>query len=275
MGAEQADAPDATAPLSLVAVHLERGGRRILADVTWRVAPGERWLVLGANGSGKTSLVRVASLYEHPTAGTVEVLGERLGRTDVRALRRRIGLVSPALAAQLRPTLLAREIVVTAHHAALEPWWHHYDDELWARADRCLDDLGVGHLAHRSLGTVSSGEFQRVLLARGLMNDPGLVLLDEPSARLDLGGREQLVQALDELADRLGPVPMVLVSHHLEETPSAVTHVLALRAGRVLAAGPLDDVLDDALLSECYGLPLRLERHDDGRLSARTVRATR
>ncbi|HRE01286.1 MAG TPA: ATP-binding cassette domain-containing protein, partial [Ilumatobacteraceae bacterium] len=180
--------PDQEAVLALDHVSFVRDGRAILDDVTWHVHADERWLVLGANGSGKTSLVRIASMYEHPSSGTVRVLGETLGRTDVRVLRRRVGLMSAALAAQLRPALSAIEIVVTARYAALEPWWHRYTADDMAEAQACLDRMGVGHFAERSLGTLSSGEQQRVLLARSLMNDPGVILLDEPSARLDLGG---------------------------------------------------------------------------------------
>ena len=189
----------------MLALHLDRivmrrGATTILDDVSLSVGSGERWIVLGANGSGKTTLLRVAAMYEHPTAGHVEVLGERLGRTDVRELRRRIGYASAALADQLRPALRALDAVRTARFAALEPWWHTYTPDDDDRASACLDRMGVGAFAERELGTLSSGERQRVLLARTLMNDPAIVLLDEPSARLDLGGREQLVVALDELA---------------------------------------------------------------------------
>ncbi|MCU1365729.1 MAG: Iron transporter ATP-binding protein [Ilumatobacteraceae bacterium] len=257
-----------TPTLELDHVSFIRDDRRILDDVTWSVRPDERWLILGANGSGKTTMVRIASMYEHPSKGTVRVLGETLGSTDVRILRRRIGVMSAAIGAQLRPALTAREVVVTAKFAALEPWWHTYTDEDNARADACLERMGVGHYAHRSLGTLSSGEQQRVLLARALMNEPGIVVLDEPSARLDLGGREQLVQALAELtADPASP-PLVLVTHHVDEVPPGMTHALLLREGEVLIAGALDDVLTAESLSECFAMSLVLERRGDGRLTA-------
>jgi iron complex transport system ATP-binding protein len=256
-------------------VSFERDGRAILHEVDWRISPGERWLVLGANGSGKTTLLRIVSLYEHPTRGDVHVLGEMLGRVDVRRLRRRIAIASPALADRLRPQLTATEVVMTAHFAALEPWWHTYGPELVDRAISLLDRLHVGHFADRPVSTLSSGELQRVLLARALMNDPGILLLDEPTARLDLGGREELVASLDDLARTMPEVPMVLVSHHLEETPPSTTHVLALRRGEVLASGPIDTTLDDALVSACFGLDLRIERSDDGRLSARSTNRRR
>jgi iron complex transport system ATP-binding protein len=249
-------------------VSFVRDGRTILAEFDWTIRDSERWLVLGANGSGKTTLVRIASLYEHPSSGSVEVLGERLGRTDVRQLRRRIGLASAALALQFRPELRALDIVMTARHAALEPWWHEYTDDDEAQARACLDRMGVSSYAERSLGTLSSGEQQRVFLARSLMNEPGLVILDEPSARLDLAGREQLVGALTELVDDPAAPPLVLVTHHVDEVPIGMTHALLLRDGHVVAKGPLAKALTAGTLSECFGLDLALERRPDGRLSA-------
>ena len=259
-----------TAPevLRLVNVSFVRDGRVILAPLTWKVLPDQRWVVLGANGSGKTTLLKIASMYEHPSSGDVHVLGEQLGRTDVRVLRRRIGYMSPSLAVQLRPELRCLDIVMTAKYAALEPWWHRYDEADEARALACLERMGVAWLAERPLVTTSSGEQQRVLLARTLMNDPAVLLLDEPSARLDLGGREQLVQALAELTTDPAAPPLILVTHHLDEVPPGMTHVLMLREGQVVATGPIDRVLNSARLSECFGMPLTLERRDDGRFSA-------
>lgn len=245
-----------------------RDDRVILAPITWKVRRDERWLVLGANGSGKTTLLRIASMYEHPSTGTVEVLSERLGRTDVRELRRKVGYLSAALAASIRLELRALDVVMTAKYAALEPWWHRYTADDEARAVACLDRMGVGWAAHRSLGRLSSGEQQRVLLARTLMNEPGVVLLDEPSARLDLGGREQLVQALSELTTDPDAPPLILVTHHLDEVPPGMTHVLMLRDGHVVARGPIDRTLTSASVSTCFDMPLRLERRPDGRLSA-------
>jgi iron complex transport system ATP-binding protein len=252
--------------LNLDQIVMRRGTTTILDGVTFRVHAGERWLILGANGSGKTSLVRIAGLYEHPTSGTV--LGERLGRTDVRVLRRRIGFASAALADQLRPNLTALDVVRTARYAALEPWWHRYTAEDDERALACLERMGVGRFAAREIGTLSSGERQRVLLARTLMNDPAIILLDEPSARLDLGGREQLVEALDELgADPTAP-PTVVVTHHVDDIPPTSTHVLLLRRGSVLRMGPIEEVLDGPSLSATFGLDLEVERRPNGRFSA-------
>jgi iron complex transport system ATP-binding protein len=254
--------------LDLQDITVVRDARLILDAVSLRVESDQRWLVLGANGSGKTTLVRIAAMYDHPTRGVVSVMGETLGSTDVRELRRRIGYVSASFAAELRPALLARDVVMTARHAALEPWWHRYDDEDRRRAVECLDRMRVAALAERSFGSLSSGEQQRVLLARSLMNDPGVVLLDEPSARLDLGGREQLVGALAEIVDDPSAPALVLVTHHLDEVPAGMTHALLLREGRVLVAGAFDDVVTAPNLSECFGLALRVDRRPNGRLSA-------
>ena len=262
--------PDPPSPLALRLheVRFVRGVTTILDGVDLEVGHGQRWLLLGPNGCGKTSLLRIAALYEHPTSGLVEVLGERLGQTDVRALRRRIGFVSAALADQLRPTLSAFDAVRTARYGALEPWWHRYsavDDE---RARECLDRMGVGSLADHALVTLSSGERSRVLLARSLMNEPAVVLLDEPSSGLDLAGREQVVEALDHLAGEPDAPPLVVVTHHVEDVPTSLTHAMLMRSGRVVATGELGDVLRAERLSEAFGVELHLERRGDGRFSA-------
>ncbi len=259
---------DTAAVLQFVRVSFVRDDRVILAPLTWKVLPHQRWVVLGANGSGKTTLLRIAAMYEHPSTGDVRVLGEQLGRTDVRVLRRRIGYMSPSLAVQLRPELRCLDIVMTAKYAALEPWWHRYDSADEARALACLERMGVAWLAERPFATTSSGEQQRVLLARTLMNDPSVLLLDEPSARLDLGGREQLVRALAELTTDPSAPPLILVTHHLDEVPPGMTHVLMLRGGKVVVSGPIGRNLTSATLSECFEMPLILEPRDDGRFSA-------
>jgi iron complex transport system ATP-binding protein len=254
--------------LALERVSLRRGDRTILDDVDWTVSAGERWVVLGRNGSGKTTLIRLASLYLHPSSGTVRVLGQTLGRTDVRRLRIRIGLASPSLADQLRRELTPVEIVMTAKNAALEPWWHSYDDDDRQRARDQLAALGCAALADQSFGLLSSGERQRVLLARTLMTQPGLLLLDEPTAGLDLGGREELVATLGSLAADPSTPPTVLVTHHVEEIPDGFTHALLVADGRLVGRGPLDEVLTADALSACFGLPLTLDRLD-GRWTAR------
>jgi iron complex transport system ATP-binding protein len=264
--------PPDDAALRLAAIRFVRGDTTILDDVDLVVRPGERWLLLGPNGCGKTSLLRIAALYEHPSSGVVEVLGERLGATDVRVLRRRIGFVSAALSDQLRPTLSAFDAVRTARYGALEPWWHHYTPADDARARDCLATMGVDRLADHALVTLSSGERSRVLLARALMNEPAVVLLDEPAAGLDLAGREQLVDALDHFAGEPGAPPLIVVTHHVEDVPTSLTHAMLMRAGRIVTTGPLDAVLTAAHLSETFGLELRLDRRGDGRFSAWAVR---
>lgn len=255
--------------LELRNISLHRDSTVILDDVTWAAHRGEHWIVLGANGSGKTSLLRIAALYLHPSAGEVIVTGERLGDTDVRSLRRRVAYMSAAFATELRPQLRAFEIVMTAKHAALEPWWHTYDDSDRARAIACLGQLGVAHLADREVSTLSSGEQQRVFLARTRMNDPSIILLDEPSGRLDLGGREQLVRAIDDVIAAEPTLATAIVTHHVDEIPTRATHLLAMKQGRAVAAGPIATTLSDEILTETFEFPLRVERRDDGRFSAR------
>ena len=254
--------------LALRGVERVMDGTRVLGPIDWEVSAGQRWAVLGPNGSGKTTLIRIASLWLAPSQGEVEVLGRLRGRTDVRRLRARIGLTSGAVADMLRVDLTALDAVMTAANAALEPWWHRYDDQDRARARAALDRVGAGGLAGRRFGTLSSGERQRVLLARALAIDPGAVILDEPMAGLDLGGREELIGTLADLAADSSAPPIVLITHHVEEIPDGFTHGLLLRDGMALAQGHLDAVLTGAALSECFGMPLSLERHR-GRWTAR------
>jgi iron complex transport system ATP-binding protein len=262
--------PDPVLRLEAVRVVAAGDGEPVvlLDGLDWSVRPGERWVVLGPNGAGKTTLLRVASLHLHPTAGRVEVLGHQLGRVDVRRLRRHIGLVSPALADVLRPDIPALDVVMSAREAALETWWHTYGPEDRARARELLARTGTAHLADRRFGALSSGERQRVLLARSLWGDPGLVLLDEPTAGLDLGGREELIARLAALAHDPATPPTVLVTHHVEEIPPGFTHALLLQGGRAVAAGPLDEVLTAEALGRLFGVRLVLDRRD-GRWAAR------
>ena len=256
--------------LELREVSLVYDGRCVLDGVDWRVCAGERWVVLGPNGSGKTSLIRIASLYLHPSRGTVTVLGGELGRVDVRRLRPRIGLASASMAAMLRREVEVVDVVMTARNAALEPWWHTYTEADRSRAIEMLDRFGVASFAGRMFGTLSSGEQQRVQLARTLMADPELLLLDEPAAGLDLGAREDLVTRLGELALDTASPPLVLVTHHVDEIPRGFTHALLLRDGRVVASGPIEQSLTAGRLSQCFGLDLVLEQRD-GRWTARSA----
>lgn len=250
-----------TPALRLSGVGVVRDRRPLLAGVNWTVQPGERWVVLGPNGAGKSTLLRVAALYLHPTEGTVEVLGRRLGRVDVRRMRHRVGYASAMLSDRIRPTISALDAVMTARHGALEPWWHSYDDTDRQRAADLLERMGCGHLGGQQFGLLSSGERQRVQIARTLMTEPGLVLLDEPTAALDLTGREELVRSLDALSADPTTPPTVLVTHHVEEIPAGFDHVLLLREGRVVAAGPIDEVLTAERLSACFSMDLELEHH--------------
>jgi iron complex transport system ATP-binding protein len=254
--------------LACTDVSLDIDGTRILDQVSWEIQPGEHWVVLGPNGAGKTTLLRIAALYLHPTSGTVEVLGRRLGRTDVRTLRERIAFSSPALAARLEPSMTATEVVMTARYAALAPWWHQYTDADRARAQSLLERFRCSAVADHKFPTLSAGERQRVLLARTLMNDPGIVLFDEPTAGLDVGGREELVADLTTWARDPARPPLVLVTHHLEEIPPGFTHALVLAHGRVAASGPIAETVTSEVLSAAFDLPLEVDARD-GRFAAR------
>ncbi len=242
-------------------------GNTVLRDIDWTVDADQRWIVLGRNGSGKSTLIRIASLYLHPTTGTVSVLGETLGHTDIRSLRTRVGLMSASLGEQFRNELTATEVVMTAKNGALEPWWHSYVAADKAHAVDLLDRLRCTDLVDRSVGSLSSGERQRVMVARSLMTRPELLLLDEPTASLDLAGREELLASLRDLAMDAGSAPMVLVTHHVEEIPEGFSHVLMLKHGAPIAAGPLEKVLTAESLSDCFGLAIELEFRN-GRWSA-------
>ena len=254
--------------LDLIGVTVVRDGATLLEDVTWTVREGERWVVLGPNGAGKTTLLQIAGARMHPSRGSVDVLGDRLGEVDVFELRPRIGLSSAAFAETLPAGERVEDVVLTAAYAIAGRWREQYDDLDHRRSGDLLNAFGVGHLAERTFGTLSEGERKRVQLARSLMTDPELVLLDEPAAGLDLGGRETLVRDLAELAtDRRSPV-LVLVTHHVEEIPPGFTHALLLRRGRIVAAGPITEVLSDDTLSATFDLPLEVTQSGN-RWSAR------
>lgn len=253
---------DDTAPpvleLSVVSVTIDR--QPILRDVSWTVRPGEHWAVLGPNGGGKSTMLRVASLQLHPSTGRVSVLGHELGRIDIRPLRARIGLSAASLVNQIRASLTAEEIVRCGRFGALEPWWHRYEPADTERAHGLLAQVGLDGYGGRSFSTLSSGERQRVMLARTLMPQPELLLLDEPTAGLDFGGREELVGALDALADDADAPPSILVTHRLEDIPASTTHLLAVDQGRAVAQGPIDSTLSAELLSRIFSLEVRLAR---------------
>jgi iron complex transport system ATP-binding protein len=251
-------------------VDVVRDGRAILREVSLTVRAGEHWALLGANGAGKSTLLGLLGAVAHPTRGTVEVLGRRLGRVDLRELRARVGHVNPRhpLASPLR----VREVVLTGLTNSVEPvprWRPTAEQE--ARADRLLAMLGLAELREARWPTLSQGQRGRTLIARALMPEPRLLLLDEPATGLDLPGRERLIGALEELRSAHPELATVLVTHHLEELPPGTTHALLLRDGRTLARGPVAEVLTGDRVGKCFGLPLVLQRHD-GRWSVRIRR---
>jgi iron complex transport system ATP-binding protein len=221
-------------------------------------------VILGPNGSGKTTLLQVAGARMWPSAGVVEILGATLGRVDVRTLRPRIALVSGSVTRQLRPDILARDVVLSGRDGALETWWNTYTRADWAKAERLLGEGGVGALGDRTFGVISEGERQQVLLARALMGDPELLLLDEPFAGLDLGARERLIVHLGRLAADPASPPVVLVTHHCEEIPPGFTHAGLVRRGDLMVAGPLADVVTSEKVSACFEVPVTVGT-DEGR----------
>ncbi|WP_406088552.1 ABC transporter ATP-binding protein [Kitasatospora purpeofusca] len=249
--------------LELVDVSVVREGRALVDQVSWSISEGERWVILGPNGAGKTTLLQIASSYLFPTSGKVSVLGEKLGEIDVFELRSRIGLAGAAMFDKLPAEQTVLQTVLTAAYGMTVTWQESYEPFDESRALALLDRLGMAGMTDRRFGTLSEGERKRTLIARALMTDPELLLLDEPAAGLDLGGREDLVRRLGALAqDEFAPA-MAMVTHHVEEIAPGFTHVLMIRQGKVLTAGPIDTELTARNLSKCFGLPLTLERHGD------------
>jgi iron complex transport system ATP-binding protein len=246
--------------VGLEGVSVVRSGNVLLDAVDWTVRDGERWVLLGPNGSGKTTLIAVAATYLWPSRGSVAVLGQTVGAVDVRELRRRIGLVSAALETRIPAGLSALEVTLSGATGATAPWWDRPGRAVLERAAELLAQVGCSALRDRRFELLSSGEKQRVQIARALMADPALLLLDEPAAGLDLGAREQLAVLLARLNADRALAATVVVTHHVEEIASGTTHALVLSAGRVVAAGPLSTTLSGPVLSQAFGLPLRVER---------------
>ena len=262
--------PDEDTVIAFDRVSVIRGGNFLLRGLSWQVELDERWVVLGPNGAGKTTLLNLASARLHPSRGTAYVLGERLGRTDVNELRTRVGITTGQLADRVPPTERVLDVVVTAAWSVVGRWREDYDPQDEARARALLGQLGMGALLDREFGTLSEGERKRTQIARALMTDPELMLLDEPTAGLDLGGREDLLARLSELAEDPDAPAMVLVTHHVEEIPPGFTHAMLLREGAVVAAGLLGETMTAENLSKTFGLPLVVQRIGD-RYTARAA----
>ena len=256
--------------LRMRGVGVRRDRAALLSGIDWTAHEDERWVVIGPNGAGKTTLLQVAAAQLFPAEGSVEILGERLGEIDVFELRSRIGFASAAVADRVRPAERVIDLVLTASYAILGRWKEEYESADLTRAVAMLDALGCAHLIRRRFSTLSEGERKRVQIARSLMPDPELLLLDEPAAGLDLGGREHLLRRLSALARDAAAPMMVLVTHHVEEVPDGFTHAILLRRGGVVAAGELAQVLTGPNLSRCFGLPLAVEQRQ-GRWSARAA----
>jgi iron complex transport system ATP-binding protein len=256
------------AVIEFAGVTVRRGAATLLDRLDWTVEEDERWVVLGPNGAGKTTLMQLASAQMHPSDGVAAVLEEVLGTVDVFDLRPRIGLTSASVAERIPRHELVRDVVVSASYAVMGRWREEYHRLDHARAEELLTELRVSHLADRTFGTLSEGERKRVQIARALMTDPELLLMDEPAAGLDLGGREDLVATLSRLALDPDSPATVLVSHHVEEIPPGFGHALLLREGRAVAQGLLEDVLTEENLAAAFGMPLSLDRVD-GRWAAR------
>jgi iron complex transport system ATP-binding protein len=247
--------------VELQQVEVRIAGRRVLGPLDLRVAPGERWVLLGPNGSGKTTLLGLIGGWRHPSRGTAMVLGRRFGWTDLRELRARIAHVSHAFADALEPGLTTLDVVLTGRESTLATWPFAVTEAERATALDSLDRVGCAPLARQAFLRCSQGERQRVLLARALFARRELVLLDEPAAGLDLPGREQLLRVIDLLGAE-GEPASIMATHHLDEVPRSATHAALLREGTLLAAGHLEDVLTPSLLGSCFGLDLRVERRD-------------
>jgi iron complex transport system ATP-binding protein len=251
-------------------VSVVRGGTRILDQVNWAVLPDERWVILGPNGAGKTTLLQVAAAAMHPTSGTATLLGERLGKADVFDLKPRIGLASSAMAKRIPVDESVLDVVLTAAYAVTGRWNEVYEEVDISRARRVLGEWRLSAFEDRRFGTLSDGEQKRVQIARAVMADPEVLLLDEPAASLDLGSREELLQLLGGFASNPASPAMVMVTHHVEEIPPGFSHVLLLAAGAVTAAGPIGEVLTGENLTTTFGLPIELTSAN-GRFAARAA----
>lgn len=255
-------------------VSVIRGGKTLVGPLSWQVRAGQRWVVVGPNGAGKTTLVRVATAEEYPSRGVVRILGERLGRTEIRDLRASIGLSSSAVGNRIPADEKVGDLVISAGYAILGRWREEYDETDEEQARDILEQVGAYHLMDRTWGTLSEGERKRVLLARALMIDPEILVLDEPTAGMDLGGREDLVSYLTQLADDPEAPTIIMITHHVEEIPEGFTHALLLDEGAIIDAGPIDAVLNSENLSTAFHQDIRLDKVGN-RFFARRVHSRR
>jgi len=256
--------------LEFADVVVRRNARNIVDHVDWTVADDQRWVILGPNGAGKTTILQLAATLIHPTSGVVTILDEQLGRTDVFELRPRIGFASSAMARRIPPEETVLDVVLTAAFAVVGRWNESYEAIDEKRARRVLTQWRLEHLAERTFGTLSDGEQKRVQIARAVMTDPEMLLLDEPTASLDLGAREELLALLGGYAQAPTTPAMVMVTHHVEEIPVGFTHVLLLRDGQVVAQGPLAEALTAENLTATFGVEISLSA-DGGRYAARAA----
>ena len=257
--------PDPVAPATAPAIEMRQAqvridGRVVLGPIDLKVGRGERWVLLGPNGGGKTTLLALAGARRQPSSGRVTVLGITVGTADVRTLHPKISHTSHVLAERMPPDLSVLTVVLTGKRSTLSPWFQQFDDADEHRAARLLEQVGCGHLAERRFATASQGERQRVLLARALFPDPELLLLDEPASGLDLPARETLIEALDAVAAPPSAPTTVLATHHLEEIPPSSTHAALLRDGRLVTSGEVEGVLTPQWLEDCFGLPMEVGR---------------
>jgi iron complex transport system ATP-binding protein len=257
-----------TTVLELTDVSIVRNGNRILDQINWTVDSDDRWVILGPNGAGKTTLLQVAAAFMHPSSGSARILDDTMGRVDVFELRPRIGFASTAMAKRIPADEKVVDVVLTAAYSVTGRWHEDYENMDLSRAQQVLAEWKLSHLEDRRFGDLSDGEQKRVQIARSVMTDPELLLLDEPAASLDLGAREELLQLLTGYANAPYAPGIVMVTHHVEEIPRGFTHALLLSEGHVAAAGPVEEVLVSETLSDVFGLALRVT-NEDGRYAAR------
>ncbi len=259
-----------TTVLELTDVSIVRNGNRILDQINWTVDSDDRWVILGPNGAGKTTLLQVAAAFMHPSSGTAQILDETMGRVDLFELRPRIGFASTAMARRVPAEEKVVDVVLTAAYSVTGRWNEDYESLDLERAKQVLAEWKLSHLEDRRFGDLSDGEQKRVQIARSVMTDPELLLLDEPAASLDLGAREELLQLLSGYANAPYAPGIVMVTHHVEEIPRGFTHALLLKEGRAAAAGPIEEVLVSETLSDVFGLELAIT-HENGRYAARAA----